>query len=147
MNPTGEKKPSFFFLCGCAITRKQDIKHQQPAAPRHNHTTRCSAGAFAVPQHAHSQGKTRKKQQSKWFFFFLLRRGCPSLSQGKMMVRNAVARAPSQYLSVRTMGQHINQKGAIGAKERQQRNNNQNVFSFCDEERAPFSQPRKDGGA
>jgi len=34
---------------------------------------------------AHSQGKTRKKQQSKWFFLFLLRRGCPSLRQGKMM--------------------------------------------------------------
>ena len=85
--PHREKKPSFFFQCGRSITRKQDIKHQQPAAPRHNHTTRCSAGAFAAPQRARSQGKTRKKQQSKWFFLFLLRRGCPSLSQGKMMVR------------------------------------------------------------
>jgi hypothetical protein len=85
--PHREKKPSFFFQCGRAITRKQDIKHQQPAAPRHNHTTRCSAGAFAAPQRARSQGKTRKKQQSKWIFLFLLRRGCPSLSQGKMMAR------------------------------------------------------------
>jgi hypothetical protein len=83
--PHREKKPSFFFQCGRAITWKQDIKHQQPAAPRHNHTTRCSTGTFAAPQRARSQGKTRKKQQSKCFFLFLLRRGCPSLSQGKMM--------------------------------------------------------------
>ncbi len=90
--PHREKKPSFFFQCGRAITRKQDIKHQQPTAPRHNHTTRCSAGAFAAPHRARSQGKTRKKQQSKWFFLFLLRRGCPSLSQGNMMARASLRR-------------------------------------------------------
>jgi len=47
-----------------------------------------------------------------------------------MMARNAVARAPSQLLSARGMGQCNNQKGAIGAKERQQRNNNQNGIFF-----------------
>jgi len=42
----------------------------------------------------------------------------------------ATTRAPSQLFSARGMGQHNNQKGAIGAKERQQRNNNQNVIFF-----------------
>ena len=155
--PHQGKKPSFFFQCERAITRKQDIKHQQPAAPSHNHTTGCSVGAFAAPQRKHSQGKTTKKQQSnwvfsfppeervpfsqprkdhgaqcygkgafsapqdacngttqqskrsnrrqgktttkqqsKWCFLFLLRRGRPSLSQGKMMARNATARSVVQ---------------------------------------------------
>jgi len=40
------------------------------------------------------------------------------------------AKAPSQLLSTRGMGQHNNQKEAIGAKERQQRNNNQNGVFF-----------------
>jgi len=44
--------------------------------------------------------------------------------------RVATARAPSQLLSVHGMGQHNDQKGAIGAKERQQRNNNQNSIFF-----------------
>jgi hypothetical protein len=44
--------------------------------------------------------------------------------------RVATARAPSQLLSARGMGQHNNQKGAIGTKERQQRNNNQNGIFF-----------------
>jgi hypothetical protein len=44
--------------------------------------------------------------------------------------RVATARAPSQRLSARAMGQHNNQKGAISAKERQERNNNQNGFFF-----------------
>jgi hypothetical protein len=54
---------------------------------------KCS-GAFAAPQRARSQGKTRKKQQSKfkWCFLFLLRRGCPSLSQGKMVARALLQR-------------------------------------------------------
>jgi hypothetical protein len=128
--PHREKKPSFFFQCGRAITRKQDIEHQQPAVPRHNHTTRCSAGTFAAPQRARSQGKTRKKQQSKWFFFPPEERVPFSQPRKDDGVRVATARAPSQRLSAHAMGQHNNQKGAIGAKERQERNNNQNGFSF-----------------
>jgi len=45
-------------------------------------------------------------------------------------VRVATARAPCQHLSARAMGQHNNQKGAIGTKERQERNNSQNGFFF-----------------
>ena len=45
----------------------------------------------------------------------------PSLSLGKMGARNAAARVPSQHLSMHAMGRHNNQKGAIGAKERQQK--------------------------
>jgi len=45
-------------------------------------------------------------------------------------VRVATARAPSQLLSAHGMGQQNNQKGAIGAKEIQQRNNNQNDIFF-----------------
>jgi hypothetical protein len=47
-------------------------------------------------------------------------------------VRVATARAPSQLLSLSAcgMGQHNNKKGAIGAKEIQQRNNNQNGIFF-----------------
>jgi len=47
-----------------------------------------------------------------------------------MMARDAVTRAPSQLLSAHGMGQRNNQKGAIGANERQQRNNNQNGIFF-----------------
>jgi hypothetical protein len=44
--------------------------------------------------------------------------------------RVATMRVLSQHLSAHAMGQHNNQKGAIGAKERQERNNNQNGFFF-----------------
>jgi len=62
--------------------------------------------------------------------------------------RIATTRAPSQLLSTRGMGQRNNQKGAIGAKERQQRKTIKMIFSFPPEERArfSFSQPRKDDG-
>ena len=53
------------------------------------------------------QGK-RKKKQSKWFFLSYWGEGAISQSQGKMMARDAVARAPSQCLSMRTMGRHNN---------------------------------------
>jgi hypothetical protein len=44
--------------------------------------------------------------------------------------RVATARVPSQLLSARGIGQHNNKKRAIGAKESQQRNNNQNGIFF-----------------
>ena len=104
---------------------------------------RYSKGAFSAPQRAwdgttqqskrsnRCQGKTTKKQQSKWYFLFLLRRGHPSLSlsQGKMMVHDAVARAPSQCLSTCVMERHNNQKFvAMAHFSFSSLNQNQNLF-------------------
>ncbi len=137
--PHQEKKLSFFFQCGRAITRKHTL---QPGAPRFNRTTRCS-GAFAAPQRARSQGKTRKKQQSKfkWCFLFLLRRGCPSLSQGKMMVRALLQQegafsAPQGVWDGTTQQSKRNNRRQGKKKKKQQ---SKSVFSFPPEERAPFS--------
>ena len=124
--PHQGKKPSFFFQFGHLITQKHISAASGAKIQSHNAIESwrlCSASACA-----RSQGKTTKKHQSKWCFLFLLMSGHPSLSQGKLMVR--VTRAPSQLLSARGMGQHNNQKGAIGTKERQQRNNNQNDVFF-----------------
>ena len=126
MNPTRKKSLLSSFSVGA---QSHGNTHQQPAAPRFNRTTRCSAGAFAAPQRARSQGKTTKKQQSKWCFLFLLRRGCPSLSQGKMMGRDAVARAPSQCLSAHVTERHNNKKYvAMAHFSFSSLNQNQNLF-------------------
>jgi hypothetical protein len=45
------------------------------------------------------------------------------------------------------MGQHNNQKGTIGAKERKKRNKNQKVYFLFLLRRGHPSQPRKDDGA
>jgi len=45
------------------------------------------------------------------------------------------------------MGQHNNQKGTIGTKERKKRNNNQKVYFLFLLRRGRPSQPRKDDGA
>ncbi len=101
----------------------------------------CSASARAQPR------KDNKETTIKMVFSFPPEERVPfSQPRKDDGARVATVRAPSQLLSVRGTGQHNNQKGAIGAKERQQRSNNQNGIFFPPEERAPFSQPRIDDG-
>jgi len=59
---------------------------------------------------------------------------CALLRQGHLLSTSARARWDKK-------------KEAIGSKERQQTNNNQNGCFFPPEERVPFSQPRKDDSA
>jgi len=89
------------------------------------HRRLCSASARAQPR------KDKRETTIKMVFSFPPEERVP-LSQPRKDdgARIATARAPSQRLSARAMGQHNNQKGAIGAKERQERNNNQNGFFF-----------------
>jgi hypothetical protein len=113
-----------------ALNRKE-IRHQTSAASgtktqSHNAMQRrrlCSASVCTQPR------KDKKETTIKMVFSFPPEERVP-FSQPKKDdgVHVAMARAPSQRLSVRVMGQHNNQKGAIGAKKRQERNNNQNGF-------------------
>jgi len=97
----------------------------------------CSTSARAQP------GKDKKKKQSKfkWCFLFLLRRGCPSLSQGKMMARALLQRegafsAPQGVWDGTTQQSKRNNRRQGKNKKKQQ---SKSVFSFPPEERAPFS--------
>jgi hypothetical protein len=85
----------------------------------------CSASAGAQPR------KDKKETTIKKVFSFPPEEREPfSQPRKDDGAHVATARAPLQCLSARAMGQHNNQKGAIGAKERQERNNNQNGFFF-----------------
>jgi hypothetical protein len=132
--PHREKKPSYFFLQSVWTRNHKETRHQTSAASgamtqSHNAMQRrhlCSASACTQPR------KDNKETTIKMVFSFPPKERVPfSLPRKDDGARVATARAPSQRLSVRTMGRHNNQKGAIGAKERQQRNNNQNgIFCF-----------------
>jgi hypothetical protein len=123
-----EKKPSFFFQCGRAITRKHTSAASGAKIQSHNAMQRwrlCSASARAQPM------KYNKETTINMVFSFPPEERVPfSQPRKDDGARVATARAPSQLLSARGMGQHNNQKGAIGTKERQQRNNNQNGIFF-----------------
>jgi len=135
--PHQEKKPSFFFQ----HAQSHGNTHQQPAAPRFNRTTRCSAGAFA---------EKKKKHQSKSVFSFPPEERCPSLSQGKMMAHALLQRkgafsAPQRAWDGTT--QQSKRNRTIGTKERKKRNNNQKVYFLFLLRRGHLSRPRKDDGA
>ena len=102
MNST-VKKPSFFFQCGRSITRKTSSAKQSHSVMRRS--TFFSALACAL-----QPMKDKNKETTiNMVFLFFLRRGRPSLSQGNMMARDTVARAP-QCLSTCVMGRHNNPK-------------------------------------
>jgi hypothetical protein len=126
--PHQGKKTSFFFQCGRAITWKHTSAASGAKIQLHNAMKRwrlCSASARAQPR------KGNKETTIKMMFSFPPEERV-SFSQPRKDdgARVATSRAPSQLLSTRGMGQHNNQKGAIDAKERQQRNNNQNGMFF-----------------
>ena len=148
MNPTRKKA---FFLLSAWARNQHGNTHQQPAAPRFNCTTRCSAGAFACSASARAQPrKEKKKQQSKSVFSFPPEERCPS-RQGKMMAcallqREGAFSAPQRAWDAGTT-QQSKRNGTIGAKERKKRNNNQKVNFLFLLRRGHPSQPRKDDGA
>jgi hypothetical protein len=85
----------------------------------------CSASARTQPR------KDKKETTIKIVFSFPPEERVPfSQPRKDDGAHVATARVPSQRLSAHAMGQHNNQKGAIGAKKRQERNNNQNGFFF-----------------
>ncbi len=121
MNPT--RKKAFFLLSVWACNHKE-TRHQTSAASgaktqSHNamqHQRLCSTSAHAQPR------KDKKETTIKMVFSFPPEERVPfSHPRKDDGARVAMARAPSQRLSMRAMGQHNNQKGAIGTKERQER--------------------------
>ena len=126
MNPT--RKKAFFLLSVWARnhteTHISSQRRQDSIAQRRWRL--CSASARTQPR------KDNKETTIKMVFFFSFCEERVPFSQPRKDdgARVATARATSQVLSTRGMGQHNNQKEAIGAKERQQTNNNQNGIFF-----------------
>ena len=97
--PAGDSNPTGNLLSSFSVgAQLQGNKHQTSAASdaKTQLTQRAealrkrrrfrSASAPAQPR------KDNKETTIKWCFLFLLRRGCPSLSQGKMMARALLQR-------------------------------------------------------
>jgi hypothetical protein len=106
--PHQEKKHSFFFQCGRAITRKHTSVASSAKIQSHNAIQRwrfCSASARTQPR------KDNKETTIKMVFSIPPEERVPfSQPRKDDGAHVATARAPSQLLSAHGTGQHNNQK-------------------------------------
>jgi hypothetical protein len=131
MSPTREKSLLSSFSVGAQSqgNKTSNINSQQCQ----DTITQCDAVLVPLQRLSASTAKERQQRNNNQNGFSFPPEERVPFSQPRKGddAHFTTARVPSQRLSARAMGQHNNQKGAIGTKERQQRNNNQNgVFFF-----------------
>ncbi len=132
MNPTGKK--TFFFL-SVWVRSYKETRHQTSASSGTKTQSTHRAEAMQKRRRLHSASapaqprKDNKETTIKWYFLFLLRRGCPSLSQGKMMMRTSLQQGHLLSASARARWDNTTIKRSNKSQmKRQQRNNNQMVL-------------------